>query len=165
MIEALAGLAAQGLTAADVAAIRLRTNPRWLRVCDIKAPRSGLEIKFSYAWLAGMVLSGIPTAAETAYTDACAADPALAAFARRVEVCGDADLSDMQAAAEVTLTDGRVRILAHDLAMNVPLAVLEANLRTKAQGLLGDRAGVLGAAVAGLDRLAARDFGVLLRRA
>ncbi len=61
MIEALAAAkAANGLAPADIAAIRLRTSPRWLRVCDIKAPRTGLEVKFSYAWLAGMVLHGIP---------------------------------------------------------------------------------------------------------
>jgi 2-methylcitrate dehydratase PrpD len=90
MIEALAALkAAQGLDLAQVAKIHLRTSPRWLSVCDIKTPRTGLEVKFSYVWLAGMVLAEIPTAADTTYTDALAADPALAAFAGCVQVTGD----------------------------------------------------------------------------
>lgn len=165
MIEALAGLRAGGVAADDVAAVRLRTSPRWLRVCDIKAPRTGLEVKFSYAWLAGMVLSGIPTAADTAYTDALAADPALAAFAARVEVTGDPAVDDMQATGEVVLAGGRVLPFAHDLAAPVPPPVLEASLRQKGRGLLGARADGFWSAVAALDRHAARDLGALLRAA
>ncbi len=163
MIEALAAAkAANGLTPAGIAAIRLRTSPRWLKVCDIKAPRSGLEVKFSYVWLAGMVLHGIPTAADTAYTDALARDAALAAFAGKVDVQGDPSVGDMQAEGEIVLTKGRMLPFAHDLAAPIPAAVLEASLRAKGRGLLGDRAETLWAAVAGLDRLSARDLGARL---
>lgn len=164
MIEALAALkAVQGLDPARVVEIRLRTSPRWLRVCDIKAPRTGLEVKFSYVWLAGMVLAGIPTAADTAYTDVLAADPALGAFAARVQVTGDATVGDMQVAGEVALADGRVLPLDHDLAAPIPADVLESSLRAKGRGLLGDRAEALWSAVAGLDRLSARALGAMLR--
>jgi 2-methylcitrate dehydratase PrpD len=164
MIEALAALrAAHDLDLAQVAEIRLRTSPRWLRVCDIKAPRTGLEVKFSYVWLAGMVLSGVPTAADSAYTDALAADPALAAFAGRVHVSGDSAVDDMQAAGEVVLADGRILPFAHDLAAPIPAAVLEASLRAKGRGLLGDRAEALWSAVDGLDGLSARALGAILR--
>ena len=54
MIKALAVARAQGLTAAGVAAVHLHISPRGLSVCDIKRPRTGLEVKFSYAWLAAM---------------------------------------------------------------------------------------------------------------
>lgn len=164
MIEALAALvASEGLRSAEVAKIRLGTSPRWLRVCDIKTPRTGLEVKFSYAWLAGMVLARIPTAAETAYTDALAADPALASFAGRVEVTGDAAIGDMQARGEVVLTDGRILPFAHDLAAPLPAEVLQTSLRAKAEGLLGSRADALWSAIAGLDGLSARALGQLLR--
>lgn len=163
MIEALAALkAAAGLDPAQVAAIRLRTSPRWLRVCDLKAPRTGLEVKFSYAWLAGMVLAGIPTAADAAYTDALAANPALAAFAGRVQVTGDAAVDDMQAAGEVVLAHGGILPFAHDLAAPIPAQVLQASLRAKGRGLLGDRAEQLWTAVAGLDGLSARALGKML---
>lgn len=163
MIEALAALKANGLDPAQVAAIHLRTSPRWLRVCDIKAPRTGLEVKFSYVWLAGMVLSGIPTAADTTYTDALAADPALAGFAGRVEVTGDASVGDMQSVGEVALSDGRVLPFAHDLAAPIPAEVLQASLLAKGRGLLGDQSEALWSVVAGLDGLSARALGARLR--
>lgn len=164
MIEALAALArAQAVTPKQVAAVRLSTAPRWLRVCDIKEPRSGLEVKFSYAWLAGMVFSGVPTASDRAYNDLCARDPALAAFARKVTVTGDAAVGDMQARGEVLLTDGRVLPFFHDLDAPIPAAALETSLRTKARGLLGDRADTIWSAVAAIDTRTARDLGTLLR--
>jgi hypothetical protein len=33
--------------AKTVQAVHPRVNPRWLTVCDIKMPRTGLEVKFS----------------------------------------------------------------------------------------------------------------------
>jgi 2-methylcitrate dehydratase PrpD len=164
MIEALAALkAAQGLDLAQVAKIHLRTSPRWLSVCDIKTPRTGLEVKFSYVWLAGMVLAEIPTAADTTYTDALAADPALAAFAGCVQVTGDLAIGDMQAQGEVSLADGRILHFAHDLAAPIQSNVLEASLRAKAQGLLGARSASLWSAVADLDGISARTLGLKLR--
>ena len=60
MIEALlAAYQMSGVTFDDISAFTLETNPRWLAVCDIKAPRTGLEVKFSYNWLAGMTLRGV----------------------------------------------------------------------------------------------------------
>lgn len=165
MIEALAALVRDhGLAADQVGEIRLETSPRWLTVCDIKAPRSGLEVKFSYVWLAGMVCSGIPTASDRAYTDALAQDGGLADFARRVTVTAAPEVGDMQARGVVVLTDGRRLPFAHDLNAPMPADVLGASLRAKAQGLIGAEAAErLWAAVAGLDRLSARDLGALLR--
>ena len=163
MIEALAAAKrGHNLTLERVAAVTLRTNPRWLTVCDIKAPRTGLEAKFSYAWLAGMVLAGIPTAADRSYGDVLAADPVLAAFAGKVTVTGDAAVSDMQAAGQIVLTDGSVLPFAHDLAAPLAHEVLERSLRAKAAGLIGAGAGPLWQAVAGLDGLSAADLGRLL---
>jgi 2-methylcitrate dehydratase PrpD len=164
MIEALAALThAKAVKAEEVVQLHLSTSPRWLKVCDIKEPRSGLEVKFSYAWLAGMVFAGIQTASDRAYTDALARDPALADFARRVTVTGDVSVGDMQARGSVLLADGRTLPFAHDLDAPIPAATLESSLRTKAQGLLGARADALWSAVAGIDGLSARDLGALLR--
>lgn len=137
MIEALLALGVGGLE--DVATLCIRTNPRWLQVCDLKAPRTGLEVKFSYAWLAGMVLRGDATADEATYTDALAGDPALTAFAEKVQVSGD-DLSDMQTACALTLRDGSEFKVTHDLADAIPIEVLEQKLHSKALALVGDKA-------------------------
>ena len=143
MIEALLAVPGGPPAPDEVAEFALRTNPRWLRVCDLKTPRTGLEVKFSYAWLAGMALRGDRTGDDRAYADALAADPALAAFARRVQVTGDAGLTDMQAEGKLTLRDGTRIDVAHDLAAPLPEAVLSAKLRAKAVALLGDRGAAL----------------------
>ena len=166
MIEGLAAAKlGHSLTAERVARVDLRTSPRWMSVCDIKAPRTGLEVKFSYNWLAGMVLSGKPTSADVTYTDALAADPAMVAFARKVTVSADASVSDMQAVGQLVLTDGTTYPFAYDLAKRLGHDVLERSLRAKAEGLLGAEAGQLWQAVAGLDSLSAADLGRGLRAA
>ena len=163
MIEALAALKhVHNLTPERVASIHLRTSPRWLSVCDIKVPRTGLEVKFSYNWLAGMVLAGIPTASDRAYTDALAGDADLADFAGRITVAAAAGVTDMQAAGEVRLTDGGTLPFAYDLAARLPDTVLERSLRAKATGLIGAEGERIWAMVAGLDSLDARDLGKAL---
>ncbi|MEY4696009.1 MAG: hypothetical protein RIT14_437 [Pseudomonadota bacterium] len=162
MIEALS-VCAGDVALAEVAEVRLRTSPRWLSVCDIKAPRTGLEVKFSYAWLAGMVMSGISTASDRIYTDALARDARLADFAARVVVTGDLSVGDMQARGEVVLTDGRVLPFFHDLDAPIADAMLAESLRQKARGLLGDEAERLWHLVDGLYMHSARDLGRALR--
>ena len=161
MIEALRSVAIDGKS---VKAVHLRVNPRWLKVCDIKAPRTGLEVKFSYAWLAAMVLAGADTAADRTYGDALASDPNLAALAARVTVAGDASLSDTATALELVTTDGRSIRVAHDLAAPLPTEAIARGLRAKADALLGgEEAGRLWALVAAIGRHSAREIGAALR--
>ncbi|QGX98352.1 MmgE/PrpD family protein [Roseovarius faecimaris] len=163
MIEAL--LAVRGKDALDLDAVEevaLRTNPRWLKVCDIKLPRTGLEVKFSYAWLAGMALRGDGTGDDRAYTDALASDGALAAFARRVRVTGDETVSDLQAEGQLRFRDGTVVPLSHDLADEIPQEVLARRLRQKAEALLGARGGALWDMADRLDQCPARAIGAQL---
>lgn len=163
MIEALAGGALDGQGLDDIAAISLRTGPRWLRVCDLKAPRTGLEVKFSYAWLAGMAVRGDRTGDDRTYTDALAQNSALAAFAEKVEVTGDDTLTDEQAEVAVTLKDGRVTALSHDLAAPVPADVLAAKLRAKSVQVIGPRGEDLWTRFADLSGLSARTLGAAIR--
>jgi 2-methylcitrate dehydratase PrpD len=163
-IEALReARARRPLAPGEVAGITVTTHPRWLRVCDIKQPRTGLEAKFSYVLLAAMVLAGVDTAAETTYGDALCGDPALRALAQRVAVVGDESLSDTEARVVVELASGERLAISHDLAAALPETVLEAGLRDKAQGLLGAAtAERLWSAVARIERLSAADLGGLL---
>ncbi|MDA8248614.1 MAG: MmgE/PrpD family protein [Rhodospirillales bacterium] len=165
MLNALLDLRARGELAPElVARIAVRTNPRWLDVCDLKHPRTGLEVKFSYVALAAMAVLGIDTASDRAFTDALCADPALRDLAARVTVEGDPAISDTATHVTVTLA-GEVRAVAtHDLADRVPLPRLEQGLRAKAVSLLGAaEAGRIWSAVAAADRLSARELaGVVL---
>ena len=122
MIEALRGLKNSPVHADGVAGIRLNVNPRWLKVCNIRSPRSGLEIKFSYAWLAGMVFKGIDTSADKIFVDDLCSDPALVDFSEKVEVIGDPTVSDTATEGEVTTRDGRRIPVSFDLAAPCPIS-------------------------------------------
>ncbi|MFN3130640.1 MmgE/PrpD family protein [Roseibium sp.] len=162
MIEALLLAKDGGVTFDDVAEFVLRTNPRWLKVCDIKQPRTGLEVKFSYAWLAGMTLRGDVTGAPGTYTDALALDPALAAFAEKVTVIGDDTLTDLQAEGILKFRNGETRQASFDLAAPLPMETLEGKLRSKAQACLGQEGADIWSILNRLDQMNAREIGRLV---
>ena len=163
-IEALSELKARRAIEPDeVAAVRIRVNPRWLKVCDIKRPRTGLEAKFSYAMTAAMTLRGIDTAADRAYDDALCSDTRLTALLPIIEVAGDPALPDTGAVVRVEL-HGRPSVeAAHDLAARLAPETLERGLRAKAGSLLGEvSAAALWRALSSLDGLSARELARLL---
>jgi 2-methylcitrate dehydratase PrpD len=164
MIEAVHDAIGQRrFSARELKNITVFTHPRWLNVCDIKQPRTGLEVKFSYAHLAAMVVSGIDTSSDKIYTAALAGDENLRKLAGRVEVVGDEALGDLVAHVVVRLEDGAAIDVSHDLASRLPLNVLERGLRSKARGLLGtESADNLWASMSALDRLSARELAGLM---
>ncbi|WBU62770.1 MmgE/PrpD family protein [Paracoccus aerodenitrificans] len=163
MIEAIIGSEdLKGSDLGNVAGLEVRANPRWLRVCDLKTPRTGLEVKFSYAWLAGMAIRGDRTGDDGIYTNETASDTALADFAGKVTVTGDDRLSDMQAGLTVTLRDGTRLELAHDLDAVLPEQMLADKLRNKAEALLGTAGQTLWQRFEDLDGVTARDLGAFL---
>ncbi len=162
MVEALLLAKDAGVTIDDVAEFVLRTNPRWLKVCDIKQPRTGLEVKFSYAWLAGMTLRGDVTGAPGTYTDATALDPALAAFAEKVTVIGDDTLTDLQVEGILRFKNGETREASFDLVAPLPMETLEGKLRSKAQACLGQEGADIWSILDQLDQMNAREIGRLV---
>lgn len=165
MIEALLEAnALQGCGLDDIAAFTLHTNPRWLRVCDLKEPRTGLEVKFSYNWLAGMTIRGDRTGDDRVYRDALADDAMLADFARKVRVVGDDALTDMEARGVVTLKDGSEISIYHDLAARIPQTVLAGKLQAKAEAVIGEKGAALWGRFVDLPGKRACDLGQELRR-
>jgi 2-methylcitrate dehydratase PrpD len=164
MIEALlAARQRHDFTARAVTRIEVRTHPRWLRVCAIEKPRTGLEAKFSYALLASMVLEGLDTSSEKTFDDALCTDPELGRLAARVIVSGDDRLSETEARVALECGDDERFVISHDLAARMPEEVIERKLRAKARGLLGEtEAGALWAGVAAIDLRSARDLARLL---
>lgn len=162
MIEAL--LAAGGTDLARASAIEVRTNPRWLAVCDIKRPRTALELKFSYAALAGAVLTGFPTADPAAYTDEAATDARVTAIAQTVSVVADDALSDTASAVVVRMQDGETVRETHDLAAPVSALALFKKLAAKAHAVLGAEAEPILAAVDALPTMSARDLAAVVAR-
>jgi 2-methylcitrate dehydratase PrpD len=157
-LEALSALrAAHDIDPADVERATLTVHPRWLRVCNLEQPRTGLEAKFSYRLTAAMALSGIDTGALATYTDGACADPALVALRDRVRVATDDTLPDTAARVTVQLRSGPTLQRTHDLDAELPLSAQQLKLRRKAAGLLGPAAADgLWQAIEGAPGLSAR---------
>lgn len=132
-----ATLEALGTLDGAVAALTVHTHPRWLSVCNITTPRTGLECKFSYRMVAAMALAGVNTAAIDSYSDDAAADPTLAKLCEKVTVVADASLSEMQARVDVAYSDGRTAVLFHDLGLSLDLATRQSRLLDKARAVVG----------------------------
>lgn len=164
MIEAL--LAAQrqhSVTLSDIGTCRIRTNPRWMNVCNIATPKTGLEVKFSYRWLAGMALDGRPTGSAEVYSDALADDTTLAKFAKRVDVVPDETVGEMQTHCTLERTNGETIETQFDLQRPMPADAVQAKLRKKAEELLYVRAHILDPVLNEVAALRARDIGEILR--
>ncbi len=121
----------------EVARLSIATHPRWLSVCNIAAPATGLEAKFSYRLSAAMVLAGRDTASVAAFTDAACRDPALVALRDRVHIEADPALPESAARVTLRLADGRALCAAHDLLAPMERGEKAARLHAKAEALLG----------------------------
>ena len=160
MIEALKKAEVSG---DDVESITVTTHPRWLKVCDIKQPRTGLEVKFSYVHLAAMVANGVDTSSEKIFTDALAIDAKLINLAKRVKVVTDESYNDTTQSVVIKLTSGQSQSIRHDLSDRVPMVELEAGLRNKANGLLeSTQAEKLWTGIAEIEKLSAADLAKFL---
>ena len=75
-----------GLRPDDVAEVEIRVNRGHFDVCNIAAPATGLEAKFSLRFTAAMALAGEDTASIDLFTDALTARADLVALRDRVRV-------------------------------------------------------------------------------
>ncbi len=141
-LEALIELReSHGLTALSVTSVDVYIHPRWLSVCNIASPASGLEAKFSYRMTAAMVLHKIATDMIESYDDRLCANPELLATCEKVTVHSDELLSETGARVVVRTMSGDAIENFHDLenTMEFPLRVTK--VMAKCSALLGqDRA-------------------------
>ncbi|MEO8114839.1 MAG: MmgE/PrpD family protein [Phenylobacterium sp.] len=130
-IEAAAALRAETpFTAADVADVIVRVQGVHMGVCNIEAPRTGLECKFSLRMTCALALSGEDTFDDTLYSDVTAARPDLVALRQRVVVEPNAKTAG--STVEVRLNDGRTLTRTVDVAIPVcDLAAQQAKLERK----------------------------------
>ena len=146
-LEATAALRARA-AGEEVARLTIATHPRWLPVCNIAEPATGLEAKFSYRLTAAMALAGRDTAAVATFTDGACRDPELVALRDRVRVGADPALPETAARVTLRLADGRELCATHDLLAPMEPREKTARLRAKAEALLGpDLAARLWAAI------------------
>lgn len=130
--------------------VTVRTHPRWLTVCDLPAPRTGLELKFSYRGVVALHLLGHDTARLSAYDDALCSDPALAALRDKVVVVADRGLPETGAMVLLKTADGTQEAAA-DLEAPLSYEARAQRIGAKARSLLGPLAEPLIAAVEAQD--------------
>ncbi len=148
---------AESLTPERIAAITLKVDRTLDRVCNIAAPRTGLEAKFSLRLTAAMALAGTDTSRLDTYTAQVVGDPALAGLRDRVVVDFQQGWSQTRAELELRLTDQTTLHASHDAGIPAPdIAIQGRRLAEKFLGLaapvMGDnRARALLAAVEAMD--------------
>ncbi len=106
-IETARALRAEhGITPDKVARIHLRLDEACDRVCNIAAPATGLEAKFSLRLTTAMALAGVDTGGLTNYSEATAADPTLIALRDKIELTFVPGAGTTKAVLTLDLTDG-----------------------------------------------------------
>jgi 2-methylcitrate dehydratase PrpD len=103
-----------GLTPDRIARIRLSLDETCDRICNIPAPRTGLEAKFSLRLTTAMALAGVDTGGLGSYSEETAADPTLIALRDMVEFDFASGRSNTVADLEIVLTDGSRVAASHD---------------------------------------------------
>ena len=128
------------LQAEDIESIALKTHPLVLELTGKKAPRVGLEGKFSvYHSCAVAVIHG--AAGEAQYSDACVRDPKVVALRDRVSATADATVHEDQVRIAIRMKDGRIleKSVEHAIgSLDRPMSDsdLEAKFRGLVEGIL-----------------------------
>jgi 2-methylcitrate dehydratase PrpD len=157
-IEAVGSLRdTHGIGLDDLAAMTVYGRGSVLQVCNIAAPRTGLQVKFSICHLAALALDGADTADLGLYTDATATDPRIAAARERVHFEPKEFANRSAAAVTLETRDGRSFMAEMDVGIPAadPAAQwdrLSAKVRSIADPVIGaERVGAMIAAIDGLD--------------
>jgi 2-methylcitrate dehydratase PrpD len=125
------------IAAPEIANITVRTHPRWMSVCNLPAPTTGLGAKFSYATVLAMHAVGYDTARLDSYSDKVCAEPRIVDLRDRISVKADHSLSETQAVLTVLRRDGSRQEARHDLQTPLDLSEREQRVRRKAVLLIG----------------------------
>ena len=146
-IEALRQLQAKTpVDPANVTAVRLHVPEGHTKVCDVRVPKTGLDVKFSIRHLAALALNGANTASLDLYSDTTAQNPDLGTLRRKVELVHDAVARPRyEVDVVVETSDGQTLTSAYDVGTPASdLDMQENALRLKAASLvdpvLGDGA-------------------------
>lgn len=162
-LECARKLREEGLDAAAIESVELIVPPGSESYCNIAAPASGNEGKFSLRLNAAFGLLGMDTAALGTYDDAQVAGETAVALRDRVRVRFDPALPMMATAMEVRLADRSIRRAQHDAAnpetnLERQDSRLEAKFRALVDPVLGAERGFrLLALLKDFDRLGSLD--------
>ena len=120
----------------SIARVAVTVNPYCDRICNIQAPATGLEAKFSLRQTASYALAGVETADPAMFDDVHAQDLTLVALRDRISVGFASDVGQGCARVAVTLVDGRTVNTDYNAALPMQdLAAQRARLVAKFERL------------------------------
>jgi 2-methylcitrate dehydratase PrpD len=145
-IEAVGQLRAEeGVAAEAIAAVSVKVPAGHLGVCNIQAPSTGLECKFSLRMTTALALAGEDTFEEALFSDATAGRPDLVALRDKVAV--DPTQTGRGSVVTVRLKDGRTLSRTGDVSQPLrDLGAQQAKLERKFRHLATPALGAAGAA-------------------
>lgn len=156
---------AHGLKASDIERVDLRVHSLVLELTGKRAPRTGLEGKFSvyHAAAAGLIFG---RAGEAEFADDVVNRPEVVALRDRVQAHADDRIDEAAADVTITLQDGRKHhIMVEHAIGSLERPMSDADLEAKVHGLVDPVLGVERAAAivdAAMRIVAAPDLGALV---
>ena len=140
-LEALGRIIAEGgAVSGQIEMMSVSTNSRFMRVCNIASPTTGLEAKFSFRLVMALAVLGYDTAALDTYTDAICSAPPVVALRDMVVVSIDDTLAETESVVTVTDKSGVQKTARYDLSDPLPLAEKQARIAAKSASLISDGA-------------------------
>lgn len=103
-----------GFAPADVEAIDVRLEEACDRICNIPAPVTGLEAKFSLRLTTAMGLAGVDTSRLASYSETVAGDPVLVGLRDKVSLNFQTGIPNTFSEVSLRLRDGRNISAQHD---------------------------------------------------
>ena len=146
-----------GVSPERIAAITLRVDEATDRVCNIAAPVTGLEAKFSHRLTAAMALAGFETSELATFSAAVASDPRVVALRDKVSIELLPGFGATHAAMDIRLVDQTTLSAEHDAGIPAAdVAHQGLRIRAKFDGLVApilgtERGAALGAALDGFE--------------
>ena len=123
----------------EITKINVLINPKWLKVCNIESPTSGLEIKFSFKMICALVLQNYNTASLDTYSDIACSDVSLLSIKEKVIVNGDIKLNDTSAQVEIILKNNKPITDFFDISVIQSYDIRKNKLLSKISSLLGEK--------------------------
>ncbi len=128
----------QNINKNQIKKINVFINPKWLKVCNILTPKTGLEIKFSFRMICSLVFFGYDTAALDTYSDKLCKEKKLVLIRDKVFVNEDLELNDTSSKVEVVLENQKIYSNEFDISINPSNKKRHQNLMSKTSSLLGE---------------------------
>ena len=140
-LEALGRIIANGGAVPDqIEMMSVSTNSRFMRVCNIASPTTGLEAKFSFRLVMALAVLGYDTAALDTYTDEICSVPSVVGLRDMVVVNVDDTLAETESVVTVRDKSGVQKTVQYDLSDLLPLAEKQARIAAKSASLIGNAA-------------------------